>query len=173
MPGAAYVPFIGDGDLAVAHYADRLTYGADIDPERVKTARGRLPSADIREADCDGWPFAGITEPFAIADFDAYANPYKSLVAFWANAEKCKRIVLFGTDGMRYRIKRARVLRSLPEGTETPSPGLSWRGQYNFWWTKHVLPYLASLLTPWKIREKMSYTRGAVGVLYWGLVASR
>jgi hypothetical protein len=42
--GAVYVPFIGDGDIAAELYADRMVYGADLDPNRSATARARLRS---------------------------------------------------------------------------------------------------------------------------------
>lgn len=168
--GAAYVPFIGDGDLAIAHYSDRKIYGADLDAQRVETARRRLMGSEIRCANCDNWPFLGVDEVFAVADFDAYANPYKSLAAFWSNANKTKRLVIFGTDGMRYRIKRAKVIRSLPDGAESKPTGQEWRMQYNFWWTKYVLPWLSNLVAPYRITMKQSYLRGTVGMLYWGIV---
>ena len=44
--GAAYVPFIGDGDIAAQLYGERTIYGADLDPERVEVARGRLTAPD-------------------------------------------------------------------------------------------------------------------------------
>src|SRR5438093_1509984 len=94
VDGAAYVPFIGDGDLAVDLYAQRMVYGADLDPNRVLTASERLSSRDVRVFDCDLWPFPDLEAPFAVADFDAYADPYTSFRAFWAEAERLDRLVL-------------------------------------------------------------------------------
>ena len=59
LPGAAYVPFIGDGDIAADLYADRVVYGADLDSQRAVTAAGRLNGSTVIAADCDSWPFAG------------------------------------------------------------------------------------------------------------------
>ena len=62
--GAAYVPFIGDGDIPVACYSDRAIAGVDLDPARVAVARIALPSATIIVGDCDeGWPFPGVGSP--------------------------------------------------------------------------------------------------------------
>lgn len=170
-PGAAYVPFLGDGDLALTCYAGRAVYGADIDSARVETARSRLPASSVlRVADCDHWPFPLAIEPFAVADFDAYTNPYLALVAFWANAAKAKRLALFGIDGLRYRIKREHILRSLPSGAESPAPGQAWRAQFNFWWIRQVLPFIARTVSPYRIIKKMSYLPGGGGMLYYGLV---
>lgn len=163
------MPFVGDGDLAVAHYATRPIYGADLDPARVATAQARLPGAVLRVADCDGWPFPDVTTPFAIADFDAYANPYRGLAAFWPVAARTRRIVLFGTDGLRMRIARGQVLKSLPSGAETPASGVVCRAQYNFWWARHVVPWLTALVAPARITTKRFYLRG-MGQLYWGVV---
>lgn len=142
VPGATYLPFIGDGDLAVACHTKSRLFGADLDPVRVRRAQSRLPDATIIHADCTSWPFPGLTDRFAVADFDAYCNPYPAIVAFWTHARKCSRVVLFGTDGFRQRIKRGKVLKQLPEGTETRAPGQTFRPQYNFWWAQHVVPFL-------------------------------
>lgn len=171
LPGPAYVPFIGEGDIAAELYGGRTIYGADLDPGRVKTARGRFASCDIRVADCDGWPFPDVRAAFAIADFDAYGNPYHSLAAFWARAAKADRVVLFGTDGLRIRVKRERVIMRLPDGRETASVGQAFREQYNFWWPRYVLPYLTGLVAPRWIARSSFYLGGHSGeMLYWGVV---
>jgi hypothetical protein len=104
IDGPIYAPFCGDGDLlaggskpgALAHekyglpspYPGRFAYAADIDPVRV--------------ADCDVWPFADVnTGPIAVADFDAWAEPWPSFRSFWQNAEKAGRVVLVWTDAHR------------------------------------------------------------------------
>ena len=167
--GAIYVPFIGDGDIAKEIYKDKKIYGADLDPCRVKTARVFLSDADIRVADCNKWPFQDIKEKFAVADLDSYCNPYLPLIAFWNNAEKTKRVVVFGTDGMKQRIARGRCMKSLPSGDETPSIGNEYRVQYNFWWQKHVIPFIEQTISPSKIIEKRMYQRG-MGMIYWGVI---
>lgn len=171
VPGPAYVPFCGEGDIAAELYAGRMIYGADLDPGRVATARGRFASCDIRVADCDGWPFPDVGAPFAIGDFDAYANPYRALAAFWAKANKAERIVLFGTDGLRERIRRSRVTKRLPGGEESPASVQAFRLQYNFWWPKYVLPYLTVLVAPRRVVQSAFYTGGHVSqMLCWGVV---
>lgn len=168
LPGAAYVPFIGDGDIAAEIYRDRQIYGADLDPARVDTARSRLDNAVIRVADCDGYPFSDVSEPFAVADFDAYANPYRGLSQFWSVAAKTDRIVVFGTDGLRQRIKRGKVRKALPSGDETPASLAESREQFNYWWERFVRPYLDGLFSPWKIVSATKYLRK--DMLYWGVV---
>lgn len=171
-PGAAYVPFVGDGDLAVELYKERPIYGADIDPKRVETARGRLPDARIVLADCNSWPFPDVDDRFALADFDAYVNPYPSLEAFWRGANKMDGLVLFGTDGFRQRIKRERVLKSLPSGAEvSAAESGEWRAWHNFWWTRHVRPWIEALIKPYLIVTGHVYLRGDQS--YWGLVVKR
>ncbi len=49
--GAAYVPFIGDGDIAVACYPERTIYGIDLDPARVAVARATLAAATVLVGD--------------------------------------------------------------------------------------------------------------------------
>lgn len=80
---------------------------------------------------------------------------------------------MFGTDGMRYRIKRSHIVRSLPSGEERKVCDQSWRSCYNFWWTKHVLPFIAQTVKPYRIIVSRSYLRGSVGMLYWGVIVER
>lgn len=164
VDGAAYVPFIGDGDLSAILYADRFVYGADLDPARVATAQARLKTADIRVFDCNGWPFAGVEATFAVADLDAYANPYPALLSFWSNANKAERVIVFGTDGRRQRCKRSKVVPTFPDG-ETQG---EWRRTYNSWWRRHVLPFVASTIAPYRIVAQSCYLRK--DMLYWGMV---
>ncbi len=172
LPGAAYVPFIGDGDIASELYADRRIYGADLDPARVATAQARLRDADVRVADCDGFPFGDVHEPFAVADFDSYSNPYRGLAAFWPKAEKADRIVIFGTDALRLRINRVqRACIALPEGSESPADSAQAREQYNYWWPRYVLPYVTSVVAPWAISGSKFYVRNHM--LYWGAIVDR
>jgi hypothetical protein len=168
LPGAAYVPFIGDGDIAVALYSDRAIWGADIDPARVATAQSRLPSAHIVVGDCDGWPFSEDGPEFSVADLDAYCNPYQSLAAFWARARKASRVIIFGTDGMKQGIARRRRAVLLPSG----NPGDDdWRTQYAQWWVRHVLPHVTQVVTPYCITRKMFYCRK--WMLYWAVVCEQ
>ena len=51
--GAAYVPFIGSGDIPLACYPERTIYGIDLDPARVADARAALAFASVIVGDCD------------------------------------------------------------------------------------------------------------------------
>lgn len=143
---------------------------ADLDPERVHKAQGRLPSASIKVGNCNSWLFGLIDEPFSIADFDAYSNPYPAFVSFWLLANKANRIILFGTDGQRQRIKRSKCTKRLPDGAETPATMIEYRTQYNFWWKRFVLPFLEITIAPYRIIRSVFYIRQ--DMLYWGVVAS-
>jgi len=172
-PGPAYVPFIGDGDIAAELYTDRPIFGADLDPDRVATARARLPNAHIIVADCDGWPFLSVPTPrFAIADLDPYLNPYPALEAFLSHALGTQRVVIFGTDGFRQWIMRRHGLPTLPGGQGPEiSDGITLsqsRPVYNFWWARHVLPYLTKRLRPFTITWSLHYQTN--NMLYWGIV---
>jgi hypothetical protein len=128
LRGAAYIPFIGEGDLALeVPYAGRWPiFGADIDDARVATAIERLAGYDatLVVADCDGWPFAGRwpldaaggLARFCIADFDAYAYPYNSWRAFVQRDQLADTVAVFFTDGQRGTIQRNGVWRD-PDGT--------------------------------------------------------
>ena len=168
--GAAYVPFIGDGDIAAELYTDRLVYGADLDAARCATVRERLPRSDIRVADCDQWPFPGIDEPFAVADFDAYADPYAAFRAFWANALKTPTIVLYFTDGHRSEMtRRGNYIR--PDGRHVRGLSLNEaRRIFNSYFVTEALLYLVRHIAPWRVVAKAYYLRGQM--LYWGAVVS-
>lgn len=111
--------------------------------------------------------------PFAVADFDAYSNPYLSLEAFWTNARKADKIVLFGTDGFRLKMSRMKLLiEGLPEGQGHKADLAVMRKQYNFWWTQTVLVMKGKTVAPYRITRSQMYLRGAT-MLYWGVIATK
>ena len=168
VEGAAYVPFIGDGDLAVELYRDRPIYGADIDEDRCDVAWERLPGADIRVADCDHWPFSDVSDRFAVADFDAYSDPYRAFEAFWGEAEKESTLVLFFTDGHCLEMTR-RGSYIQPDGTHVQGMSLAEsRKVYNSYFVREALPWVQGHITPWRVVSKAHYLRGQM--LYWGVV---
>ena len=158
-PGAAYVPFCGDGDVAVELYADRRVLAADLDPARVATCSARLDDADVRVADCDGWPFPDSDEVFAVADFDSYAYPYDSFRAFWTNTKKADRVVLFFTDAQKQAIVRSGYAH-LPDGTPLVTRGMTAnarRPYFNFWYLRHCVPWLKAAVDPHKVLKVRCY----------------
>lgn len=178
LPGTAlYLPYCGDGDLARECYADREAdlYAADLDPLRVDTFRSRFPSATVKVADVEQWPFAEKDRPFGLADFDAFGNPYLSVLSFWKAAKLSSRIVLFGTDGNLQTINRQRRLVEIPTNTGPVCRDVNTvRRHYNFWWTGHVLPWLMALIEGrgGKVAYKQMYRRGS-GMIYGGIVVER
>jgi hypothetical protein len=181
VPGSCYVPFIGDGDIAVQLYTDRRIYGADLDPNRIAVAGHRLPEADLRIADCDHWPFRGLDDPIAIADFDAYAYPYDSFRAFWEHAVKADRLAMFFTDGQGLNIEWKGRWHE-PDGREVRAPGfeqgksggdmLVRRKAWSTWFIGHIWPYLLGVVEPeWRPLHRFRYIRGIV--VYWGCILER
>lgn len=168
----AYVPFIGDGDLAAELYGDCFICGADLDPERVETARGRVTGI-VREADCDGWPFPDVATVapdvrFQVADFDAYSYPYASFRAFWERAPRSRKVTMFFTDGERQAMMRTGRWR-WPDGTEQEEDDLGVRRLYfNAYFSGHVWPWFERYIDPWRVVGKSLYLRG--WMLYWGAI---
>ena len=137
LPGAFYIPFIGDGDIAAALYKEHKIYGADIDPKRVKTAQSRLPGAEILQADCDTFPFHDRDIEYSLADFDPYSYPYKSFREFWSHAKKTSPLILFFTDGEKQAIVRSGHWTN-PEGKKIRAKDLrERRATFNKYWTEH------------------------------------
>ena len=169
--GAAYLPFIGDGDIASELYGGgRHLYGADIDRARVAVARQRL-GGEIVVADCNGWPFPGLKEPFALADFDAYSEPYPAFRAFWAEAVKAATLVLFLTDGHRQGIIRTGHWHQPDGSKEYLTSVTERRRRFNFYFQRYVRPWFDSFVAPWRATLVRFYLRG--GMLYWGAVVKR
>jgi hypothetical protein len=170
--GNAYVPFIGDGDMADQFYRGMHIYGADIDPARVATATARLPGATIIRADCDCFPFPADIE-FCLADFDAYSEPYPAFRSFWKDGKKADRLTLFFTDGHRQSIVRTGYAH-YPDGTKQHVENLNERrGLFNFYWTRVVVPWFQEAISPeWRIVTGPAfYLRH--WELYWGAVIER
>lgn len=190
IPGPAYCPFIGDGDLIAGLdlrdsppeaggkpgsrafypgvYKDRFIYGADLDANRVEVAKKRIPNGDIRVADCDAWPFKdAVTEPFAVADFDAWAEPWPSFRSFWTQAKKADRLVMFWTDAHRMGIMVDGTFIH-PDGSKTQIDTLTERrAAFNFYLSKHVVPWLTDYVKPYRIIDYHRYLRGFLS--YYGV----
>ena len=170
LPGAAYVPFIGDGDLAIECLTGRKLYGADIAPDRVERARERLPDAIIKIYDCNFWPFGILDEVFSIADFDAYSHPYAAFISFWHMADKAQRVVLFFTDGHRQAINRLGIWNK-PDGTSERNLDIKRRRElYNFYYRRFIRPWLDSFIVQedYHILREAFYLRK--DMLYFGVV---
>lgn len=171
--GPAYLPYCGDGDLALDLYAGRELWAADLDPERVEVFRSRFPEAKVIVGDCDAWPFVDpVDTRFAVCDFDAYAYPYESFRSWLANtggpAEKC--LLLF-TDGQRQAILRTGHWRS-PDGARQHTVGTNEKRQvYNAYWSRTIRPWFQAEAKArgWRILSTQFYTRG-MSMLYWGAV---
>lgn len=187
-PEAAYVPFLGEADIAVDLYADRRIVGIELDPDVARLAGDRLVAVATQP---DGWRPLIVTgnaetwhhdalsaSPFAVLDVDAFSNPYRALEVAWRNMTPednlAPRVAIFGTDGMRLAIRRSksRMLAPLPAG----EPLLKTddinerRRQWNGWWAI-VLEYLTELVAPATIIETRKYVRDHM--LYWGIVVDR
>lgn len=178
--GPVYVPFIGDGDLAVELYRSRPIFGADLDPDRVETATRRLTelghgkTISIKAADCNGWPFDGEDVPsFAAADFDAYSDPYEGFRAFWQAAPQRQRMALFFTDGHRQGILRTGWFHA-PGGSKRKVVNPEKRQLFNFYWQRVVKPWFNQFMTDagWRIVTMRYYLRGS-SMLYWGAVVEK
>ena len=166
-----YVPFIGDGDIAVSLYSGMKIYGADIIGGRAETARDRLPSANIKRADCNFWPFPEVKEKFEIADFDAYSYPYASFVSFWMFAEKADEVALFFTDGTRQAIKRSGRWHK-PNGKKEVVEDLAERRKlFNFYLPRFILPWFREFIEPYELVRISKYVRESM--IYWGAVVKK
>lgn len=178
---AAYVPFIGEGDLAAELYADRPVWGADIDAARVATAQARLENAAVVVHDCDRWPFPGVRGPFGIGDFDAYAYPYDSWRAFAGNAELGPVFVAFFTDGQRSTIQRNGIWRhpdgtkhkAVLEGTVNSPDARVTRKVHAMWMARTIRPWWETEVEElgYQVLLTRGYTRRHM--LYWGSVIEK
>lgn len=174
---AAYVPFIGDGDLAAYLYGDLHVYGADLDPDRIAAAGLALPNiaaagaGSLRVADCDSWPFPDLQTPqFSVADFDAYAEPYAAFRAFWHQAPKTDRLVLFFTDGQRQSMMRVGKWIA-PDGTVLEAETEEARPIFNAYVSKYIWPWFEDFVAPWRVVDRFRYLRG--WMVYLGFVIER
>lgn len=172
LTGACYIPFIGEGDIAVALYKDKEIYGADIDAGMVKTAQERLPASGIVKADCDKFPFTKGTALFTLADFDAYSFPYDSFRSFFEGATLGSQCVLIFTDGQRQAIIRTGHYRT-PDGVKHHAKTKTEkRSVFNFYFHKTIMPWFREYIKPWTIIYITKYLRGP-NRMYWGAIIAR
>jgi len=169
--GVAYVPFIGDGDLAAELYSSYKVYGADLDPVRVSTAQARLKNSIIKICDCDSWGLGQVDDTFTLADFDAYNMPYNSFKAWWKNTKKADQLTLFFTDGVRQAIIRSGTFKK-PDGEVLHDLDIKERRKaYNFYFKRYILPWFIDYIKPYKIKKKSFYLRGSM--IYWGAMIQK
>lgn len=176
--GAAYVPFIGDGDIASQLYTDRPVFGADLDEQRVEVARDQLApnkGGEIIVADCDEYPLPFSRDPgqVAIADFDAYVDPYTGFRAFWSvgSYAHADPVVVIFTDGRRQGMMRTGVWYDF-DGVKHQLEGLAKARMFHAYYSRHALPWLTEHVGPaWRIRHAARYLRG--WMIYWGAVIER
>lgn len=162
------MPYCGDGDLAEL-YHDRTLAGIDLDAARVQTFASRHPDAIAIHGDCEKWHTECDGVNFAIADLDAYGNPYKAFVCFWQHAVKSFPLVCFFTDGLRLHVQRGDVIWDFVNHrtvrTASPQEG---RRQFNFWLKRHAVPYVESIIAPRRVTALKFYSRRHM--IYWGCV---
>jgi hypothetical protein len=179
--GAIYVPFCGDGDLAVdLDYAG--TFGdvlaADLDPERTATFARRIPGSLTRTGDCDtAYPFADVDglPPLAAGDFDAYSHPYRSFAAAWESATWADRALVLFTDAQKMTL----FLHSWytgPDGNRvdlTNAPMNGKRAALNFYIPRVLDPWLRDTIAArgYRVIRRALYRRGMM--VYWGAVIER
>ena len=171
-PGAYYIPFIGEGDIAVELYREKKIYGADIEPTMVETARVRLPDSEIKVADCDAYPFDKNTDPIILADFDSYSYPYDSFRSFWKGAKIGSQCAVIFTDGQKQAIIRSGNYRT-PDGTKVKArTKTAKREAYDFYFNKTVLPWFKDYIKPWTILYITKYL-SAGSMCYWGAIIAK
>lgn len=172
LPGAYYIPFIGEGDIATAIYTDKRLFGADTNPAMVKKAKERLPDAEIIKADCDQFPFNKGTATFSLADFNAYSYPYDSFRSFWKGARIGSHCVIIFTDSQRQAIIRTGHYKT-PDGEKHHLTKIAAKREaFNFYYTKTLLPWFKEYIKPWKIVYITKYLRGP-NQMYWGAVIAK
>lgn len=184
--GGAYVPFLGEADIAAELYRGRYVLGVELDPDVARTAGARLAELDppgfVIVGDAEAWHVgADAGAPYAVLDVDAFSNPYRSLEAAWRELVDrpnrtpglADRVAVFGTDGMRLAIRQSKsryysspTTRKLSSGTISDK-----RRQWNNWWGGFVLPWLEQLFAGWTIVETRKYQR--THMVYWGVVLER
>ena len=178
--GAAYVPFIGSGDIPLACYPERTIYGIDLDPARAAVARASLASATVIAGDCDeGWLFSSIDDIFALCDADAYTYPYAVIRAFWKHARKADAVGILGTDAQMLAHGLSAYFRH-PDGHSVHNVLTKDRSRtLSTYWARLIKPWLAALVEPdgYSITMMKHFVGAGVGgrnrVHYWGLVAKR
>ena len=172
LPGACYIPFIGEGDIAAALYSDKKIYGADTNKAMVKTAQDRLPNAEIIVADCDVYPFKKDIATFSLADFDSYSYPYDSFRSFFEGAKTGSQCVLIFTDGQRQAIIHTGHYRT-PDGEKHSLKKITEKREaYNFYFNKTVIPWFKAYIEPWKVIYITKYLRGP-NQMYWGAIIAK
>ena len=171
--GAAYVPFIGSGDIPLACYPERTIYGIDLDPARVADARAALAFASVIVGDCDeGWPFPGVDDTSCYATLTptpiptARFEPSGSTLArrmqwgYWARMVRCSSMASMRTFATQTVVLSTMCSRRTGRTRAT-------------YWVRLIKPWLAALVAPDGYSIIMTKHFERAGMHYWGAVAKR
>ena len=172
--GAAYVPFIGSGDIPLACYPERTIYGIDLDPARVADARAALAFASVIVGDCDeGWPFPGVDDTSCYATLTptpiptARFEPSGSTLArrkLWGCWARMRQMQQHGLNA-HFRHPDGRSVHNV-----LPKDRSRTRATY---WVRLIKPWLAALVAPDGYSIIMTKHFERAGMHYWGAVAKR
>ena len=172
-PGACYLPFVGEADIAAQVNQGRPLYGADLEADRIAVAQKRFPEAKLVVANCDQFPFRGEAVNWAVADFDSYAYPYAGFRKFWLYARHlcASPFVLFFTDAQRQAISRGAPGFRLPGGKTAKLTPATRKDAYDRYFDSIVRPWFGAFIRPWRVVRVEQATAGMM--LYWGAIVRR
>ena len=171
--GAAYVPFIGSGDIPLACYPERTIYGIDLDPARVADARAALAFASVIVGDCDeGWPFPGVDDTSCYATLTPTPIPTARFEPSGSTLAR-RKLGLLGTDAQMQQHGLNAYFRH-PDSRSVhnvlPKDRSRTRATY---WVRLIKPWLAALVAPDGYSIIMTKHFERAGMHYWGAVAKR
>ena len=105
--GWIWVPFCGFGEVQqIVGWSPARIAGCDLDRDAVAHWQKTWPDAEVRCVDVE--KFAFDAREYAVADVDAFGNPWRAVEHFLSDAHTARRVVVLATDGLRQMLVRGK-----------------------------------------------------------------
>ena len=105
--GWIWMPFCGFGEMQqIVEWSPSRIAGCDLDRDAVAHWQTTWPDAEVRCVDVEKFTFD--SREYAVADVDAFGNPWRAVEHFLSDAHTARRVVVLATDGLRQKLVRGK-----------------------------------------------------------------
>ena len=152
--GWIWVPFCGFGEMQqLVGWSPTRIVGCDLDRDAVAHWQTTWPDAEVRCVDVEKFTFDA--REYAVADVDAFGNPWRAVEHFLSDAHTARRVVVLATDGLRQTQLRGKRPYNFQTHRFEQMASIQAREQERDWST-HVSEWVTSL--GWRVKASTMKT---------------
>ena len=147
--GWIWVPFCGFGEMQqLVGWSPSRIAGCDLDRDAVAHWQTTWPDAEVRCVDVAKFTFD--SREYAVADVDAFGNPWRAVEHFLSDARTARRVVVLATDGLRRIQTQGKRLYNFQAHRFEQMASIKAHEQERDW-LAHVSEWVTSL--GWRVRS--------------------